>query len=329
MADGGGCSSPSDRAGGWDWFGGTGLRLPGNWLRSEVLCGVSLRFDGRSVIVTRAALDPGPEIARELARRGAGVVLQHDSQEERARLEELVGEIESGGGTALTVGQPLATADGGAAVVEAARRSFGRVDAVVHRLVGSPLRRGSEGSEAGAETLLADGEQQTDVVMEAFHVLHPAWRVMREADAGRLVVLWPEARHGIDPLDLSSTANHAVAGLGVLGLAGVLKLEGADQHLGVNVVAWTPERGPMVDRSLVSLVIYLTHADATVTGGLFAVGLDGDAERVFVGVTPGMFDAALAPGTVAANALEVCTARDFVVPEQAGGEMPLLKRHLV
>src|SRR3954453_22114984 len=94
-------------------------------------------MEGRGAIGTGAGRAPGPAYALLLAARGASVVVNdlgtdddgggHDSSLADAVVEEIC----AAGGKAVADSSNVASEAGGAAVVERALSSFGRLDAVV------------------------------------------------------------------------------------------------------------------------------------------------------------------------------------------------------
>src|SRR5579859_5204499 len=96
-----------------------------------------LRFDDRVAVVTGAGRGLGREYALLLARRGAHVLVNDPgfdlagAEPDESVAAAVVEEIEREGGRA--VADHTAIGPGaGAAVIEAARRAFGRVDIVVN-----------------------------------------------------------------------------------------------------------------------------------------------------------------------------------------------------
>src|SRR5215203_787951 len=96
-----------------------------------------IRFDGRVAIVTGAGNGLGRDYALELARRGARVVANDlgcsasgvGASTDVAR--QVVDEIRAQGGEAVANTDSVATRAGGAAVVQTALDTWGRVDILI------------------------------------------------------------------------------------------------------------------------------------------------------------------------------------------------------
>ncbi|HKA92307.1 MAG TPA: SDR family NAD(P)-dependent oxidoreductase, partial [Acidimicrobiia bacterium] len=94
-------------------------------------------FSGQVVIVTGAGRGLGRLYAKELARRGAAVVVNdvggtmYGEGSDPGVADEVVEEIERAGGRAVASHESVASPDGGEAIVRTAVDGFGRVDAVV------------------------------------------------------------------------------------------------------------------------------------------------------------------------------------------------------
>jgi NAD(P)-dependent dehydrogenase (short-subunit alcohol dehydrogenase family) len=100
--------------------------------------GVTIDFEGRSVIVTGAGGGLGRAYALDLAARGAHVVIndigssEHGSGATPDVAEAVCDEIRRAGGVAVPSTDSVADPEGCGNIAETARRSFGRIDAVIH-----------------------------------------------------------------------------------------------------------------------------------------------------------------------------------------------------
>jgi NAD(P)-dependent dehydrogenase (short-subunit alcohol dehydrogenase family) len=97
-----------------------------------------LRFDGRVAIITGAGQGLGKSHALLLASRGASVIVNDvggsvtGEGSDRSVAELLVRQIKAGGGEAIADVNSVATADGGAAIVQTALDTYGRLDIVIN-----------------------------------------------------------------------------------------------------------------------------------------------------------------------------------------------------
>ncbi len=87
-------------------------------------------LDGYRAVVTGSARNIGREIALELARAGASVVVNARSAATDA--EAVATEVRAAGGQALVVVADVSTPEGAAQVVDAAARGFGGLDLLVN-----------------------------------------------------------------------------------------------------------------------------------------------------------------------------------------------------
>ncbi len=101
-----------------------------------------IRFDGRVAIVTGAGNGLGRDYALNLAARGARVVVNDLGTDTKGNLlgagddnaaQAVVREIKVAGGKAIACHESCATRAGGAAIVEAAMRAFGRADILIRK----------------------------------------------------------------------------------------------------------------------------------------------------------------------------------------------------
>ena len=146
-----------------------------------------LRFDGRVAIITGAGGGLGRAHALALAHRGASVLVNDlggaldGSGSSATAAQRVVEEITAFGGVAAPNHDSVATAEGGAAIVQSALDAFGRVDVLINN-AGILRDRAFHKMDA---TLI---DQVLDVHLKgAFYVSQPAFRLMREQGYGRIV----------------------------------------------------------------------------------------------------------------------------------------------
>jgi NAD(P)-dependent dehydrogenase (short-subunit alcohol dehydrogenase family) len=275
-----------------------------------------LAFDGRVAVVTGAGGGLGRSHALELARRGAFVVVNDlgsrvdGSELSSDAADGVVAEIRAAGGEAVASDESVATPEGGAAIVETALTAFGRLDIVVNNA--GILR------DAAFKNMTVE---QVDAVLDvhlrgAFHVLMPAWPVLRDQGYGRIV----NTTSGSGLFGNFGQANYGAAKSGLLGLTRVLAIEGARNGILVNAIApiaHTRMTANQIDEDmrpdLVSPVVaYLAHEECRVSGNVYSVG-GGRVSRIFVGMTTGITDADLSAEQVAGAIDVIDDPSEFVV----------------
>jgi NAD(P)-dependent dehydrogenase (short-subunit alcohol dehydrogenase family) len=275
-----------------------------------------LTFDGRVAVITGAGGGLGRSHALELARRGAHVVVNDlggavdGTGGSASAAEQVVAEIRAAGGEAIANTDSVATPDGGAAIVECALDTFGRVDIVVNNA--GILR---DAAFKNVTPALLDAV--IDVHLKgAFNVLRTAWPVLREQNYGRVV----NTSSGSGLFGNFGQSNYGAAKAGLMGLTRVLSIEGARNNVMANAIApiaHTRMTEGQIDESMVPelispLVAYLCHASCAVTGQAYSVG-GGRVSRVFLGMTTGVTDSALTAETVADRIDEIDDTREFVI----------------
>lgn len=289
-----------------------------------------IRLDGQVAIVTGAGHGLGRAYARALAERGAAVVC-NDVDAERA--DTTVVEVVAAGGAAIAQVGSVATPDGGAAVVEAALDSFGRVDALINNA-------GQLRNAAFDEMTVEDFRAVIDTHLAgAFFVTQPAFRHMKDAGYGRIVFTSSSAGMFGSPWQ----ANYAAAKAGLVGLCNVVALEGAAHGIAANAImpmaltgigaggpppyppdvlhetaeALRPLARYMTAENVAPLVVLLASRQCTETRRVFSVGCSHVA-RVFVGATPGWYapdPTITTPEAVAAHLAEACDLTGFAIPD--------------
>lgn len=294
-----------------------------------------ITFDRRVAIVTGAGGGLGRAHALELGRRGAMVVVNDlggavdgDGASERAA-DQVVEEIRSAGGEAVANYDSVATAAGGAAIVDTAVDSFGGLDIVVNNA--GILRDRSFGNMTFEEA-----DSVLDVHLRgAFHVAQPAFRIMKEAGYGRFV--HTSSNSGI--LGNFGQANYGAAKMGLVGLSNVIAIEGAKANILSNVIApiamtrMTAELlGPFADfldpAQVTPMVVFLCSEANAYTHEIFSAG-GGRYARFFVGMNEGWFAGQKVVPTVEQLADKLDEIRDissFDVPTSSSEEIALLGR---
>jgi NAD(P)-dependent dehydrogenase (short-subunit alcohol dehydrogenase family) len=254
-------------------------------------------FEGQSAIVTGAGRGLGRAYALELARRGAGVVV-NDVAAEFA--DAVVAEIAEAGGRAVASYDSVATREGGAALVQSAVDRFGGVDVLINN---AGILRNNLFEDMTFEQI----DSVLDVNLRgAFFVTQPAWTLMKAAGYGR--VLMTSSAAGL--FSRPGSVNYSASKAAVYGMAKALSFEGADFGIKINVLlpratstitasdpipgmssyyspelraALAPRRDP---EATAALACYLVSRECAVTGEAFSSAF-GRYARVFVGLTKG------------------------------------------
>lgn len=162
-------------------------------------------FTGHVALVTGASSGIGAALARELARRGAAVVLFARREE---RLRELAAAIEREGGRALTVAGDVTRRDDLDRAVVAAREAFGRLDVAV--------ANAGFGVSGVLERLTVD-DYRRQFETNVFGVLHTIYATLPDLKAtrGTLAIVGSIVGHvappGNSPYTMSKFAVRALA----------------------------------------------------------------------------------------------------------------------
>ncbi len=288
-------------------------------------------FTGQVAIVTGAGRGLGRLYALELARRGASVIVNdlggtmHGDGSDASVADAVVDEIERAGGVAVASHDSVDSPEGGEAIVRTAIDRFGRLDAVVSNA-------GIFNSVAFEDMSQADWRRMLSVHLDGgFYLSQPAYREMKAAGYGRFVFISSSGGMFGQPLE----AHYAAAKAGLVGLANVIAIEGAQHGILANTVlpfgfsrmvtetvgdpkaleetgflkVIQPELVVPIVAFLASRACEFTHQNYSACAGRFA--------RVFVGLGEGWLaepDSNPTADDVAAHLPEVSATEPFTVP---------------
>jgi NAD(P)-dependent dehydrogenase (short-subunit alcohol dehydrogenase family) len=257
-------------------------------------------FSGQVALVTGAARGLGASHARELARRGAAVVLADLGDDAgHSRAEALASEIRAGGGQAHAAVGDVADTTAARALVEIAYDRFDRLDALVHNAGLTVLAAEEQGAAIPPgfddDHEVSDRRQLDVNLLSALHLVRAAWPGFVEAGYGRIVLTSSGAVFGIWEL-----AAYAAAKAGLISLARSAALASADARADIrtNVIAPSAATGTrhaannersggrLTTTSPTSMVVLLASAACPVNGECFRVA-GGFASRVVLSSSHG------------------------------------------
>lgn len=254
----------------------------------------TLKFDDQVVVVTGGGQGVGRGYVRELARRGARIVVNDlgrvtgASGAEESVAERVAAEIRAAGGQAVADTHSVATREGGEGVIETALKTWGRIDALIHNA--GILRDAS---------FVKMTDEQIEAVLSvhlrgAFYVAQPAFRAMKESGRGGRILLTTSSS-GL--FGMFGQTNYTAAKMGIVGLVRTLAIEGSRNQIKVNAIAPTagtrltgggdlPDDALLAPARIAPAAAVLCHPDCPSTGEIFQVG-GGWVARVKVDITEG------------------------------------------
>ncbi|NOY70718.1 MAG: SDR family NAD(P)-dependent oxidoreductase [Deltaproteobacteria bacterium] len=255
-----------------------------------------LRFDGRVAVITGAGGGLGRVYAKELAKRGAKILVNdlggaRDGSGEGSATpaQKVVDEIKAAGGEAVANYDNVATPEGGENIVKSAMQAFGRIDILIN----------NAGILRDKSFLKMDPENWNSVLAVhlngAYNVTRPAFATMREQGFGRIVMTTSAA--GL--YGNFGQTNYSSAKMALVGLMNTLKLEGKKYDIKTNTIAplaasrLTEDILPpdllakMKPEFVAPMVLYLCHEDCETSGEIFNAGM-GYYNRAAVLTGPGV-----------------------------------------
>ncbi|SKB99211.1 NAD(P)-dependent dehydrogenase, short-chain alcohol dehydrogenase family [Sphingopyxis flava] len=191
-----------------------------------------ITFEDRVAVVTGAGNGLGRDYALELARRGAKVVVNDlggsgsGEGASASAAQAVVEEIRAAGGEAVANTNSVATREGGAAVIQTALDTWGKIDILISN---AGFLRNNRFED------LTD--EQIDPIINvhlkaAFYVGQPAYRAMRAAGYGRILFTGSASAM----FGHAWQANYAAGKGAMLGLSNVVALEGSAYGIQSNVM---------------------------------------------------------------------------------------------
>jgi NAD(P)-dependent dehydrogenase (short-subunit alcohol dehydrogenase family) len=282
-------------------------------------------MNGRVAIVTGAGRALGRAYARLLAERGAAVVVNDLGTDpdgggaDASLAEAVVEEIRAGGGQAVADFSDVSSEAGGAAVVERAMASFGRIDAIV-------ANAGIHMAAAFEDTSLSAFRHQFDNHLGGtVAVLHAAWPHLKAQGSGRVIT----TGSGGGLFGLRGTAAYASAKGAIQGLTRVLALEGRPHGILVNMVApgaISRMAGPSLSPAdlaraekfqppelVAPVVLWLASERCQVTGEMFTCWA-GRVARLAIGGGHGLIDRHLTAEMIDERYAEIASLDGFHEP---------------
>ncbi len=182
-------------------------------------------FTDKVAVVTGGSRGIGRAIALRLAAGGARVVVNYRGNE--AAANEVVAQIKAQGGEAIAVQADVSRVEEAEALIEAARKAFGRVDILVNN------------AGTTRDTLIMRmSEEDWDVVLDtnlkgAFNCIKAAARPMMRQRYGRIVNITSVSGLAGNP----GQANYASAKAGLIGLTKTVAKELGSRNITCNAVA--------------------------------------------------------------------------------------------
>ena len=244
---------------------------------------MTIRFDGKTAIVTGAGVGLGRCHALGLAARGANVVVNDlgtapdgSGQSSQAALD-VVNEIKAMGGRAIADATNIANVTHVKAMVAKTINEFGGIDILVNNA-------GILRDKTFAKMPLHDFERVLDVhLMGTVNCTQAVWTHMRDQEYGRIVF----TSSGSGLYGNFGQSNYGAAKASVVGLMNVLAQEGARSNIRVNILA--PTAATRMTQSLLPEETLELLQPETITPGLLALVSEDAPNKMILGAGAGCF----------------------------------------
>lgn len=305
-----------------------------------------ISFAGQTAIITGAGRGLGRAYALELARRGAAVVVNdiaRDEGEPLSRAEQVVAEIEAGGGEAIASHDDISTETGGAALAARASDRFGRIDVLINN---AGFLRPAEMHELELEDLRSVLNIH---VLGTFHATLPVWSMMRQQNYGRIVMTSSSSSFGH-----AGNVNYSAAKAAMFGLTHSLALEGEPFGIRVNSILPVAAsaiakdnplggagHGPLSEAlarlgdrrppsTVAHMVTYLASRECAVNGHSYSA-VAGRYARAFLGVSEGWLAGEGEPVSaerIADHLAQIDDTTRFAIPTSLVAELQIVGARL-
>jgi NAD(P)-dependent dehydrogenase (short-subunit alcohol dehydrogenase family) len=295
---------------------------------------MSIRFDDKVAIVTGAGGGLGRAYALELAKRGAKVVVNdlgasRDGTGHSDAALQVVEEIRTAGGTAMSNGGSVTEYDQMVEMVAMAQEAWGGVHIVINNA--GVLR-----DKSFTKMEPADFKFVVDVHLNgSANVTKAVWDLMRAQNYGRL--LMTASSTGL--YGNFGQANYGAAKLGLAGLTKTLAIEGAKNNIKVNTIA--PTAGTRMTEDIFPAEAFAAFSpDKVAPAALYLVSEDAPTNMI-IGAGAGVFQAAyvtltqgkllsgddLSPEGIAAHWAEITDRTGEMTPQNGAEQsMSILKK---
>jgi len=265
---------------------------------------MTIRYDGKVVIVTGAGGGLGRAHALEFAKRGAKVVINDlggtvdGTGGNSAAAEAVVKEITDAGGTAIANGASVSDDAGVAHLVKQAMDAFGRIDVLI-------ANAGILRDKSFSKMELKDFDAVMQVhVMGTVKPAKAVWEIMKAQQYGRIVVTTSST--GL--YGNFGQTNYGTAKLGLVGFMNTLKLEGAKDNIKVNAIC--PVAGTRMTENLMPPEVVQMLKPEYVTPAVIFLASQDAPTGVVISAAAGAFSSAQIVESSGVNLGHAATADD-------------------
>jgi NAD(P)-dependent dehydrogenase (short-subunit alcohol dehydrogenase family) len=283
---------------------------------------MTIRFDGKVAIVTGGGNGLGKEHCRQLAARGAKVVVNDlggsvdGSGGSVSAAEAVAKEIRDGGGEAIGNGADITKLDQVEAMVAEAKAKWGRVDILINNA-------GILRDKTFSKMTMEDFRKVVDVhLFGTANCTKAVWETMREQNYGRIMLT--SSASGI--YGNFGQSNYGAAKAAMIGMMNVLSQEGAKNNIRVNTLA--PTAATRMLEGLIPEQVARLMAPELVTPGVLFLVSDEAPTKTILGAGAGCFSVVHIYETPAvflggANATVDDVAANWAKISDATNEQPL------